>query len=263
MQHPGGRRFCLEQIASGGVCDNYTNVEPGTINPLITLVSLVRPGMRGASVKKSAAVIFVVIILSALIPARTIAQVFYQFPGAPVVKAGEFATGPYFTIGDDEIFRLGGFARMNATKYFDVGAELLFGSMDGDGQWGGGVDIKFSLFPPTASIPFDLSATAGAGAVSGDAARIIQVPFGGIISSPFTLDNGGQLVPYLGVYMLIVDTKIKIQNVPDTSDTDIDVELRGGLKYTLAAGPDIFAAFHIGRDGLFMIGVNFWPKGHN
>ena len=84
--------------------------------------------------KKSAAVIFVLSILLSLLPARTIAQVFYQFPEAPVVNPGEFATGPYFTIGDNEIFRLGGFGRMNATKYFDVGAELLFGSMDGDGQ---------------------------------------------------------------------------------------------------------------------------------
>lgn len=219
--------------------------------------------MKGASVKKFATLVLVLSALSTIIPSRTAAQVFYQFPEAPVINHGHLATGPYLTIGDNEIFRFGGFVRLNATKYFDVGAELIAGSMDGDGQWGGGVDVKISLFPPTASIPFDLSATAGAGAVTGDAARVFQAPFGGIISSPFTMDNGSQIVPYLGVYLLVVNTKIKLENADDKSDTDLDVEARGGVKYTLASGPEIFAAVHIGRDGLFMIGMNFWPKGRN
>ncbi len=219
--------------------------------------------MKGASVKRFATLVFVLSVLSALAPTRTVAQVFYQFPEAPVVSEGHVATGPYLAIGDNEIFRLGGYVRLNATKYFDVGAELLAGSMDGDAQWGGGVDVKISLFPPTASIPFDLSATAGMGAVAGDAARVFQAPFGGIISSPFTLENGSQIVPYLGVYLLVVNTKVKIENADDISDTDLDVEARGGVKYTLASGPEIFAAVHIGRDGLFMIGMNFWPKGRN
>jgi hypothetical protein len=77
------------------------------------------------------------------------------------------------------------------------------------------------------------------------------------------MDNGRQLVPYLGVYLLIVDTKIKIDGVPDSSDTDLDVEMRGGAKYSLASGPEVFAALHLGRDWMVVVGVNFWPKGRN
>ena len=209
--------------------------------------------------KRIATLLIVLSTVSVFIPAGTVAQVFYQFPEAPVVNEGHVATGPYLSYGENETFRLGGFIRLNATKYFDVGAELLVGSLDGDGQFGGGVDAKISLFPPTASVPFDLSATVGAGASSGDTYRVFQVPVGAIISSPFTLENDKQIVPYLGVYMLIVNTKVKLDDADDVSDTDIDVEARGGVKYTLASGPEIFAAIHIGRDAMVMIGMNFWP----
>ena len=220
-------------------------------------------GMKGAFVNRIAVLPLVLIILSVVIPVRSNAQVFYQYPEAPLVKAGEVATGPYIAFGKDEAFRIGGYGRMNATTYFDVGAEILLGSQDGDGLWGGGVDIRFSPFPPSMSIPFDLAVTAGAGAVTGDVATIVQIPIGGAISSPFTMNNGSQLVPYLGVYMLFVDTNIKLENVPDDSDIDLDAELRGGAKYTLASGPEIFAALHLGRDWMVTVGMNFWPKGRN
>jgi hypothetical protein len=71
------------------------------------------------------------------------------------------------------------------------------------------------------------------------------------------------LVPYLGVYLLIVDTEFDRPSRPNQSDTDIDAELRGGLKYTLSAGPDIFVAGHVGRGEKVMVGISFWPLGQD
>ena len=42
--------------------------------------------------------------------------------------------------------------------------------------------------------------------------------------------------------------------------SDLDAELRGGVRYTLTAGPDLFVGFHVGRDALVTVGVNFWLK---
>lgn len=189
------------------------------------------------------------------------AQVFYQYPDAAVIKAGEFVVGPYLAAGDDELFRFGGYARMNVTKYFDVGGELLFDSADGDERWGGGGDLKFSLFPPTSAIPFDLSVTAGIGAISSDAIDIVQFPLGAIISSPFRLeDSGNILIPYLGVYMLLVDTDVNRGQTGNVSDTDLDAELRGGVSYALSSGPSIYVGFQLGRDTLVTVGATFWLK---
>ena len=217
--------------------------------------------MKGVRVKKTALALVAAAASLLLGPHVVTGQVFYQYPDAAVIKAGEFVAGPYIGAGDHELFRFGGFARMNVTKYLDVGAELLFDSADGDGRWGGGGDLKFSLFPPTNAIPFDLSVTAGIGAIASDAIDILQFPFGAIISSPFRLDDSGNiLVPYLGVYMLLINTDVDRGRQPKISDTDLDAELRGGVSYALSAGPDIFVGFHLGRDTLVTVGATFWIK---
>jgi hypothetical protein len=217
--------------------------------------------MKGALVKRIALVAALAAALTA--PRIASGQIFYQYPDAAVVKAGSFVAGPYGAVGDTEIFRFGGFGRMNVTKYFDVGLEFLVDSADGDGRWGAGGDLRFALFPETNAIPFDLSVTSGAGVIQSDAVEILQVPVGGAISSPFQLENGNILALYLGVYMLIIDTDIERGNLPNLSDTDLDVELRGGIRYSLTAGPDIFVGFHLGRDAMVTVGANLWIKRPN
>jgi len=211
-------------------------------------------------VKRTAAALAVALVLVSLRPTDGAAQVFYQYPDAAVVRAGEFVLGPYGAAGDNELFRFGGFARMNATKYLDLGFELLFDSADGDGRFGAGGDLKFSLFPETQAIPFDLSVTSGIGIITSDEIQIVQFPVGGIISSPFQLESGNILALYLGVYMLIIDTEIASGAFPAFSDTDLDVEIRGGIRYSLSAGPDIFVGFQAGRDAMVTVGASFWLK---
>jgi hypothetical protein len=213
-------------------------------------------------VKKAAAVLTLTILV-VFLPSHVFSQVFYQYPEAPVVNAGEFVTGPYFAFGENETFRFGGFGRMNATEYFDVGFELLFNTIEGDWSYGAAGDVKFGVLPTTERFPFDLSLTAGLGAITRNDFRLIQFPFGGVISSPFELDRGNTLVPYLGVYLLVVNTKIDVTGGSSVTDTDVDVEARGGLRYTLSAGPDIWGAVHLGRDTQVMVGMSFWLKGRN
>jgi len=200
------------------------------------------------------------IIAVLLVPSTGFSQVFYQFPDAAIVRAGEFVLGPYGAAGDNELFRLGGFARMNATKYLDVGFELLFDSASGDGRFGAGGDLKFDLIPDTNAIPFDLAVTSGIGAIKSDEIRIIQFPVGGVISSDWQLDSGNILGLYLGVYMLIIDTKVERTDLPAWSDTELDVEARGGIRYSLSSGPDIFVGFQAGHDAMVTVGASFWPK---
>ena len=210
--------------------------------------------------KRTAAVLAVAVVFVVLGARDGATQVFYQYPDAAVVRAGEFVAGPYGAAGDKELFRFGGFARMNATKYLDLGFELLFDSADGDGRFGVGGDLKFDLFPETQAIPFDLSVTSGIGIITSDEIQVVQFPIGGIISSPFQLESGNILALYLGVYMLIVDTELERDSLPAFSDTELDVEIRGGIRYSLSAGPDIFVGFHAGRDAMVTVGANFWLK---
>jgi hypothetical protein len=63
--------------------------------------------------------------------------------------------------------------------------------------------------------------------------------------------------------MLIVDTKIDRGDLPKITDTDLDVEARGGVRYSLTAGPDIFVGFHLGRDAMVTVGAIFWLKRPN
>jgi len=60
--------------------------------------------------------------------------------------------------------------------------------------------------------------------------------------------------------VLLVGTDIDRSGQPKISDTDLDAELRGGVRYTLTAGPDLFVGFHLGRDALVTVGVSFWLK---
>jgi hypothetical protein len=192
-----------------------------------------------------------------LVTSRSQAQVFYEYPMAPVVQRDEFATGSFFAVGKDDLFRVGGFGRLSATKYVDLGIELLFDHADGDFRWGAGADVKLSVFPSNTALPFDLALNTGLGFLLDDDVTIIQVPLGAVISSPFKLNSGKLLVPYVGVYVLIVNIDREFTNRPGFSDTDVDVELRAGLSYEIAPVADLFATLHLGVDELFYLGISF------
>ncbi len=202
-------------------------------------------------------VLFLAVGLYLSCHAPAFGQVFYAFPNAPVVGSGELATGSYAAIGENELFRLGGYVRLAIAKYWDAGVEVLLDVRNGNVMAGAGLDVKLAAFPSTKAIPFDLSLNTGVGFIGDSDFTLIQVPIGALISSPFELDSGRVLVPYLGVYLLIVDIdRDRGPSSPDISDTDLDAELRGGVRYELEGRLDLFGTLHIGRDALFALGVN-------
>ncbi|MFQ5510283.1 MAG: hypothetical protein ACE5EO_00385 [Candidatus Krumholzibacteriia bacterium] len=201
-------------------------------------------------------VVIVVVVLSVCCHAPAFSQVFYTFANAPVVAPDNVVTGAYAAVGENDLFRLGGFGRLGLVKYFDVGVEVQLDLVDGDARGGAGVDVKLAAFPETAAIPFDLSLNAGVGFVGDGDFTLIRVPIGGIISSPFKLDSGKVLVPYVGAYLLVDNIDVEGGPLqPDISDTDVDAELRGGVRYELEGRLDLFGTLHIGRGALFAVGV--------
>lgn len=204
--------------------------------------------------------LFVWIVLAVVVShGQSSAQVFYEYPGAPVIGVQQqWAFGPYLSIGDNELLRFGGYGRLNMTPHLDVGVEVLVDDVSGNFRSGAGLDAKLNLFPPNSSLPFDLSVNAGLGFVSGDNTTIVQAPVGGIISSPFRLNSGRLMTPFMGVYLLIVNTEVQDNNGNEIfSDTDLDVEMRTGLRYTLNHEVDVYGSLHLGRDTLFLVGFNF------
>lgn len=196
------------------------------------------------------------IALPALCPMNADAQVFYAYPGAPVVSDEQPALGPFIAIGDD-LFRLAGYGRFNVTDQMDMGLELVFDLIDDDWFAGAGVDLKYSIIPVDREMPFDLSLNGGIGFTSGNDITMILAPVGGVISRPLKLSNGNVLTPYGGVYVLIEHISIDAGPFGDFSDTDTDVELRAGVSLRLAEMIDIFTALHIGSGNKFYTGLNF------
>ncbi|NIM22460.1 MAG: hypothetical protein GTN64_08630 [Candidatus Latescibacteria bacterium] len=185
------------------------------------------------------------------------AQVFYEYPGAPVIKENEPAIGPVIAVGEHDLFRILGYARFNVSQYADFGLELVFDNVGDDWRVGAGGDVKYAIVPESATMPFDLALNAGFGFESGDNVTQIQVPIGAVISRPLQLASGRFLVPYGGLYLLIVHTSIDIGPVGDISDTDADVELRIGTSIGVTDRADMFAALHIGSGTKFFIGLNW------
>ncbi|GEM_PF-1817441 len=183
------------------------------------------------------------------------AQVFYEYPGAPVVKDSEPAVGPYVSIGDN-LLRIGGYGRFNAARDMDAGLELVIDRIHGKSFIGAGGDVKYAIIPANANLPFDWAVNAGIGFITGNDITDLIVPLGTIISRPLELANGSILSPYGGIYVLIIHNSVDTA-LGTISNTNTDVELRAGASLELKPNMNIFSAFHVGSGSKFYIGVNF------
>jgi hypothetical protein len=202
------------------------------------------------------------VLLVVAVPASQ-AQVFYLYPGAPVVKDAEPAMGASLGIGED-IFRLLGYTRFNINEVTDFGLELIFDHFSsdvpgGDDAWrvGAGADVKYAIVPQNTSLPFDLAVNAGLGFESGGDLTNINIPLGGLISRPLELSNGKVVVPYGGVYILIAHYSWDV-DIPgfDADETDTDVEIRTGARLELKEKTSVFATLHFGAGTMFYLGLN-------
>jgi len=190
-----------------------------------------------------------------LFPAVAIGQVYYTYPDADILEDGKVTGGPYLA-GGERLFRTALFARLGISKYLEAGLETQADYDHGEWMWGMGVDAKIGLFPKEAKFPFDMSVNTGFGFRIGDTTDSYQIPVGLLMSSPYTTDAGNSLIPYGGVYLLILDTRVTTPT-GDVSDSDLDVELRLGLRYTTASRVDMWGAVNLGHSALFQVGFVF------
>jgi len=179
------------------------------------------------------------------------AQVYHIYPAAPVVPDDHPAAGAAFGIGDD-LQRLLGFARFNIVPKADLGLELVFDRLGGDWRTGLGADVKYAIVPKTNELPFDLSVQGGFGFQTGSFFSNFDIPVGAVISRPLELDSGRQIVPFGGLYLIV--RRLSLDAGP--SDTDIDVELRGGASFEVFDSGDAFITIHAGSDVMFFVGYN-------
>lgn len=189
------------------------------------------------------------------------AQVFHQYPGAPIVTDTQPAVGATFGFGDN-LVRLLGYGRFNVSEVSDFGIEVALDHWDpnfGEGGWriGAGADFKYAIVPAETELPFDLSITGGLGIQTGNDVTNVNIPAGAVISRPLELQNNRVLVPYGALYLVYTHVSVDVPpGFPDFSDDDLDIELRLGTSLEFGAGISGFVNIHIGNDEMFFLGVN-------
>jgi hypothetical protein len=188
------------------------------------------------------------------------AQVFYQYPEAPVVTDSQPAAGGIFGVGENSLLRFLGYGRFDINRSFDLGLELVLDNQDtftsSSWRFGVGADAKYSIRPDSTVLPFDLSALAGFGFQSGGDLTNFDFPVAGVISRALELENGRRVVPYGGVYVIIRHASFSPQGLPSSSNTDVDLELRLGTSVELWEAGDAFLAVHLAEQFLFTVGFN-------
>lgn len=202
------------------------------------------------------------ILIVTLLASFAGAQVYYMYPGAPPVTRNEPALGVTVGIGDD-LLRLLGYGRFNVNSRSDLGFEFVADNTDTFEpdvmRFGLGVDYKYAIVPTETTLPFDLALNAGFGFQSGGDMTNFNVPVGGLLSRPLELRNESVLVPYGGVYILIMYSSWDLPAgfVGDDSDWDLEVELRGGAGYQLTKKTLAYASLFLGAGTKFYLGLNF------
>jgi len=198
-----------------------------------------------------------IVIVTLVVATPAAAQVFFTYPDAHVVQKTRIFMGPYVAAGPNNLYRASGYARLGMTDFLEGGVELVAERRDGETIGGGGLDLKFGLLPDSQAIPFDIALNVGVGFLRNDALRVFQIPLGGIISAAYDLESGRVFIPYLGAYLLIVDTKSQRNTSTPVTNTDWDAELRLGAQYRINPSFAMYASIHFGREGLFLFGLDF------
>lgn len=189
------------------------------------------------------------------------AQVYHQYPGAPVVGDQEPAVGATFGFGED-LIRVLGYGRFNASDVADLGLEIVIDQFDPDPgdegtRFGLAADFRYAIVPTDTELPFDLSLDGGFGFQTGADLTNINIPVGGVISRPLVLQNDRVIVPYGGLYLIYTHVSIDLPpGVGDASDNELDLELRLGASVEIGGGLSGFANVHIGEAEMFAIGLN-------
>jgi hypothetical protein len=187
------------------------------------------------------------------------AQVYQPYWNARAVSDDSPALGGVVGFGDN-MFRLAGHARFNMTSMSDLGLELVFDNIEddiGDDNqfFGGGLDYKYTVVGEGERLPFDLAAQACAGMQWGDDVRTLTVPVGMLGSKAIAVDEGGRVItPYLGFYFIIDHVTVDVPGGGESSDTDVDAEIRFGSAFQIVGNTHAYAGLNFGAGTMFFLG---------
>ena len=186
-------------------------------------------------------------------PAR--AQVFHAHPEAAITPDDAPNVGAWGGVADN-LVRTGAWARFNLTPRLDLGLEGMLARRTGTaGAWraGAGVDVRAAVVPASRPLPFDLSVQAGLGWSDGGGVSRLEIPLGVTASRPLDTGSGREAVPFAGALLFVRSASF---DAPTGSvrDTELDLELRGGVRLELFDSGDAFAALHVGDRVMFVVG---------
>ncbi len=215
---------------------------------------------QATAIRRNGLIGLAALALLAAFAAGAHAQVFYSMPGARPVPDDSPVLGVALGFGDD-LFRVVGFGRFNASQNSDIGLEVIYEDLDtGPGsddthRFGGGADYKYLAVRQDDTTPVDVAVQFGAGVLAHSNYTLIAVPLGALVSRTFTVDGDRDIVPYGGVY-LAMDFVDNDAPGNDGFDSDVDVEVRLGASAEIARNASVFAAFHAGNGTLFFLGFS-------
>ncbi|HEX5131006.1 MAG TPA: hypothetical protein VFX92_00815 [Candidatus Krumholzibacteria bacterium] len=204
--------------------------------------------------KRSSLAVLIFVAASVCLGSRAGAQVFYSMPGARPVSDASPALGLAAGFGDN-VFRLSGFGRFNASPSADFGLEFAYDDIDSGpgsddtGLLGGGADFKYLAVRQGETTPVDAAVMVGAGFLTHSDYTLIRVPLGTMVSRSFPLKDGRDVTPFAAV-----DLIMDFWDTGGGHNSDVDVELRLGASAEIVDRAALFAAFHLGTGTMFFLG---------
>jgi hypothetical protein len=186
------------------------------------------------------------------------AQAYQPYWTARPVSEESPALGGAVGFGDD-MFRFAGHGRFSVSSASDLGIELVFDNFDNDTGddtkfYGGGVDYKYLVVPQGERLPFDLAAQACLGMKWGSDTSQLIAPFGFLGSKSIAVDDGRNVTPFAGAYVVVERVAFDAPGVND--DTDVNVEIRLGAAFEVASHTNVYAALHVGNGTMFFLGFS-------
>lgn len=185
-------------------------------------------------------------------------QAYQPYWNARPVSNDSPALGAVIGFGDN-MFRIAGHGRFNMTSASDLGLEVVFDDFEddvGDDSqfFGGGADFKYLVVPEGERLPFDLAAQACLGMQWGSDVRELVVPFGVLGSKAIMVDEGRELTPFVAFHVVVEHVTVDVPGGGDSSDTDVDAEIRFGAAFQVAGQKHAFTALHVGNGTMFFLG---------
>jgi len=188
------------------------------------------------------------------------AQVYQPYWNAQPVSDDSPALGGAVGFGDD-MFRLAGHGRFSMTSASDLGLELVFDNFEDDigddsQAFGFGGDYKYLVVPEGDKLPFDFAAQGCFGMEFGDDVTLMSIPFGVLGSKSILVDNEQrQITPFAAMYLIIEHTSVDTP-AGDSSDTELEAEIRLGSAFQIKGNTHAYAALHTGNGTMFFLGFS-------